>query len=774
MIDLVDYTSYTDNSQVAPADYDQSKVPAEISKRTKNVRHKINGIAVRESLAQSAEIAGLTAQEANDMSKEAQALSTDTQNRFRDQIAGNTDINELIDARRPDGGRSFTTLNERLTVQIQFVNYEMFRDENLTDTEIIMATHEYANRHDIPVINPSGEYWLDRGYKVPIKTNTDWGSTIFHVPEEKAYRWWPHFVVQNKKPSFELPSELVSEIMPKLNSGKRVIPELRPYSNSFIVLVDETERVGFRKGFNSDWAKQDFYYVGQNGRLVGDKIFDFNNLPKATVFPCNTNRLNISGGHFAYSGETSLVETEDVVGPVIQNEASFVDFINQSVTVDGDDVNEKSTNGFIDFRYCYNVKLDGAYLTPRKTPTSKGTYGITGSKVIDITFENVIGTDDGTGWGIMGTNFIKDMKVDKSNLNRVDTHFNLHNLTIKESKLDAILITGSGDLIIEDVVVENSNNFIGFRSDYGATWDGKIRIKRAKLDGRAIDYQGVVNALNFEKGAGEFNFYTELHTGTTIEIDDFEILGFENNDKYAVNFGDWSRNSFHRVNFPDLVRLKDIKDVDGKGVRALRVVNIGFKCRKQRTESGNYAVGNVKILIDNVDLVPIDETSRYSSYHSNVGFGQTSDNLIDSYSISPEITIENCDNVKVKMNEAAGNINIKKSTIDGLNHASQRAIGDKVRGYVEDCRLRGRFASSSEQLHFFTQASTSQTLFVNSIIIPQIFNGDVITSIDRTILWNAGDTWVMGKHVNTEIASSITGNNSITQTTVNLFKFNLK
>src|SRR5699024_1701390 len=89
-------------------------IPESIKKLANKVRNEIYGRDVRESIAQSMEVSGETSNEANERSKDTDARQTDVENRFDDQIAGNTDIDEVIDARRPEGGESYPTLRKRL------------------------------------------------------------------------------------------------------------------------------------------------------------------------------------------------------------------------------------------------------------------------------------------------------------------------------------------------------------------------------------------------------------------------------------------------------------------------------------------------------------------------------------------------------------------------------------------------------------------------------------------------------------------------------------
>ena len=104
-----------DTSGLGPIEYDQTKVPAIIRKHADNVRTKTYGQEVREAQARNAEYAGLVASEADSKATSADLLSKDTQNRFKDQIEGTTNSDEVIDARRPFGSETaFKTVGERL------------------------------------------------------------------------------------------------------------------------------------------------------------------------------------------------------------------------------------------------------------------------------------------------------------------------------------------------------------------------------------------------------------------------------------------------------------------------------------------------------------------------------------------------------------------------------------------------------------------------------------------------------------------------------------
>ena len=122
-----DKTEYRDESHITEAsDVDQSKVPSAIKKLSTWIRQKMYGEDVRESIARGIEKSGEVAQKAVDISVDTSnrqdnvdQSQKDFEDRYNNQIAGNTDLNEVIDARKPAGGEAYQTLGKRLdTLQV--------------------------------------------------------------------------------------------------------------------------------------------------------------------------------------------------------------------------------------------------------------------------------------------------------------------------------------------------------------------------------------------------------------------------------------------------------------------------------------------------------------------------------------------------------------------------------------------------------------------------------------------------------------------------------
>ena len=151
-----------DTSGLGPIEYDQSKVPSLIRKHADDVRTKTYGQEVREAQARNAEYAGLVANEGNIIAKDASIIAKDTQNRFSDQIAGTTNSDEVIDARRPLGGIVYATLKDRLESLSNTVNVADFGaigDGVVDDSDAIQNAIDSASENTT-IYFPNGIYKL--------------------------------------------------------------------------------------------------------------------------------------------------------------------------------------------------------------------------------------------------------------------------------------------------------------------------------------------------------------------------------------------------------------------------------------------------------------------------------------------------------------------------------------------------------------------------------------------------------------------------------------
>jgi hypothetical protein len=150
-------------------------------------------------------------------------------------------------------------------------------------------------------------------------------------------------------------------------------------------------------------------------------------------------------------------------------------------------------HGFLAVSSCANVTLRDCFLTGHKTystigaagkPVSMGTYDVTANEVVNFTMigcrmDNIC---DPTRWGVIGTNFCKNILLENCTLSRMDAHqgvsgtYTIRGCTLGHAGLNAI---GRGTLIVENSTL-NGRSLISLRSDYGSTWEGTVVIRNSR------------------------------------------------------------------------------------------------------------------------------------------------------------------------------------------------------------------------------------------------------------------------------------------------------
>lgn len=164
-----DETKYRDESHITEAsDVDQSKVPSTIKKLSMWIRQKKYGEDVRESIARGIEKSSEVSQNAVDIANDTASRQDnvdqsqkDFVDRYNNQIAGNTDINEVIDA-RDDGKKTFTTLRERLnqnqTISVETVKNSSWFYNNIKPLSAHRGAHIDAPENTAMAVAHAGMY----------------------------------------------------------------------------------------------------------------------------------------------------------------------------------------------------------------------------------------------------------------------------------------------------------------------------------------------------------------------------------------------------------------------------------------------------------------------------------------------------------------------------------------------------------------------------------------------------------------------------------------
>ncbi len=361
------------------------------------------------------------------------------------------------------------------------------------DIDAIAATHAFANQYTLLVKadNAATYYIGGKDRTVAIRTNTDFGTATFIIDDTD---------VKNRNASvFEVGSDLLSfkpEGITSLRRNQEKLDIALP-ANCLISVTNTEVKQYIRYGPNQDSgsSQTDIFIADKNGKTDSNTpiLWDFNTITDITAVPIDDNTLSITGGHFitiannaeskyTYYSRNILVRRSNVV----------IDGLEHRINGEGN--NGAPYSGFITISNCAYITVKNSILTGHKTyqtigsagkPVSMGSYDISVNSALNVSFINCSQTNDikdNRFWGIMGSNYCKNLLYDSCTLSRFDAHKGVANATIRNSVLGHMGINaiGSGTLRIENTTIYG-RSIVNLRNDYGSSWQGSFIILNCTL-----------------------------------------------------------------------------------------------------------------------------------------------------------------------------------------------------------------------------------------------------------------------------------------------------
>lgn len=618
----------------------------------------------------------------------------------------------------------------------QAVNYRMFGavgDGQNDDGVQIKLAHAYANRHQVPVIQHSGHFWIVRTNGIAITTDVSWGQTLFHIDERYSSRRTPRFVVQNDRPSLTLTDDqtLKAALIRQLKPGVQIIPELAAYANHLLIVQDSKDRIGIRAGYegNRGWAREELFYVEEEGRILGDIAWQFTDLTSVRAIPCNETYLILEGGGFLFSGDTPESGQSGYYYPGISVERSRTIVREQWMGLEPGkrDVSLEPRGGIYRLNNVYDVTLESIRAMPweksRRPPekaVQHGTYGIGGARMLNCTFRNLTAEGGWVSWGVFGTNLNKNFRLENCRLNRVDVHFHCWNLHIIDCTIGfkGITVTGGGQLLVENTT-RHGNTFIGFRPDYGARWDGPIRLSGCTLK---PSNNGRVSVLSFRPR--DFDYQYPIGYAQSIALEDLTIdysaAPLSNSPCQLLDVAPFSQTKDGtRLFFPQRLLFRNIT-VAGRerGVRLLRLADpYHFDLRRSGGVDAAWLQPNCLLVCDNVALEKTSPSGPgdLDQFHLAVGRGNDRE-YVDDHALFPKIVFIDCDHVALNLAGCAASVFLQRCSINTV-------AADGLRGELvfTDCRLRPDVQADQ---HFYAVDSTLGTRFTGCTLHAPMVGGE--------------------------------------------------
>ncbi len=445
-------------------------------------------------------------------------------------------------------------------------------DGKTDDIDAIAATHALANQHGLSVKSDAGAtYYISGKRRVAfIQTDTDFGTSHFIIDDTDVEDRTAHvFQISSVYEPYELEGiSFLHQNQTKLNVALT--------TKAIITVTNSNVKRYIRYGLNQNngTSQTDVFISDKDGNVDVNTpiIWDFDQITGITARPIDDNTLTITGGRFTtIANRAESKYTYYARGIAVRRSNVLINGIEHYVTGEGE--HGAPYTGFISISNCANVVVRNAVLTGHKTyktvgsagrSVSMGSYDIAANRALNVLFVNCRQTNDindRTYWGIMASNFSKNLTYDSCTFSRFDAHMGVANATIRNSTMghQGIRAIGRGTLTIENTTVYGQS-LVRLRSDYGSTWQGEFVIRNCKLvTSRA---SSISPALIEGSYSGKHNFGYTCYMPERIIIEGLQIDDSDHPDEYRgaailSNFNPAMTDESYQEEFP-YVRTREI------------------------------------------------------------------------------------------------------------------------------------------------------------------------------------------------------------------------
>ena len=470
-----------------------------------------------------------------------------------------------------------------------FVSYSDFGasgDGKTDDIDAIAAAHAFANQNSLPVKAGEGStyYISGRNRTAVIRTDTDFGTATFTIDDTDVQnRNAPVFLVNSGLQPFK------PEGISSLKRNQEKIGITLPGTCLITVTNSSVKRyIRYGANQNNGSSQTDIFIADKNGKVDRNApiIWDFEQITEITALPIDRRTLKITGGKFttiANSAESKY--TYYSRGISIRRSNVLVEGLEHRITGEGD--HGAPYGGFISCGDCAYVTVRNTLLTGHKmyrtigsagVTVSMGTYDISLNRALNISFVNCKQTNDindSRYWGILGSNYCKNLLYDNCTFSRFDAHMGVANATIRNSTLGYMGINaiGSGTFTVENSTIRGGS-FINLRSDYGSTWQGEFIIRNCVFvpsGGRPVSASLIGGSYS-----GQHNFGYTCYMPERIIIENLKIDDSNHPENYQgpaifANFNPDMTDDSYVEKFPYVktrkVILKNVTTSSGKTLR---------------------------------------------------------------------------------------------------------------------------------------------------------------------------------------------------------------
>jgi len=389
-------------------------------------------------------------------------------------------------------------------IKIFYSDFGAKGDGVTNDFYAMKAAHDHANEigaNATVYATPKATYYISEtgGESITVKTNVNFqGARV--IIDDKAIsptgpeRRAPLFILLREHEMIELSEE--SEELKALNAACPITPETKKLPVSFgypaMLIPENSERkVYIRLGADSTSgdSQRELILIDEDGN-VNEKtpvLIDYEKVTRLLVYRIDDEPIVFENVKF-----TTLANEAPRRYPTylrnIQINRSNVTVRNLNHYVEGEGENGAPYSGFINPRQMNNFLCENCILSAHKTYEMEdrhaymGSYDIGGEDANELYYKNCSERNffEWGNWGIMGSNYCKNITYDGCMLSRFDAHAGVYNAAIIDSELSAIRLTGGGKFTLKNVIMR-SDLLISLREDFGCTWHGDIEIENVRF-----------------------------------------------------------------------------------------------------------------------------------------------------------------------------------------------------------------------------------------------------------------------------------------------------
>lgn len=469
---------------------------------------------------------------------------------------------------------------------VRYGNFGAKGDGKADDIDAIAATHAFANVHGLAVKADDGAtYYIGgRVRTAVIRTDTDFGKAAFLIDDtEVENRNASVFMVSSGFKPFNL------KTIASLKRNQKKVDASLP-GPCLITVTNSNVKQYIRFGLNQNngSSQTDIFVVDKNGNVDMNApiIWDFDQITEITALPIDEKPLKITGGRFttiANKAESKYTYYDRNIA--IRRSNVLVEGLEHRITGEGD--HSAPYGGFINIGDCSYVTVKNTVLTGHRTyntigaadkPVSMGSYDLLANRALNVSFVNCSQTNDindNTYWGILGSNFCKNLLYDHCILSRFDAHQGVANATIRNSTLGHMGINaiGSGLLLVENSTIRG-RSIVNLRPDYGSTWQGELVIRNCifvPAGGKPVSASLISGSYSGQHDFGYTCYMPERITIENLRIDDSRHPDNYQGPAIFANFNPELTDNSYQEKFPYVktkeVILRNVTTTSGKSVR---------------------------------------------------------------------------------------------------------------------------------------------------------------------------------------------------------------